>query len=136
MRANFPECPDWFNEGLASLYEQSEDRAGHICGRTNWRLAGLQKAIQAGKLPTFEALCGTTNAQFYNEDRGSNYAQARYLCYYLQEKGLLVKFYHQFVANHKDAPTGYKTLKAVLGETDMAAFQKRWEGYVLGLRFP
>ena len=136
MRANFPECPDWFNEGLASLYEQSEDKAGHIRGRTNWRLAGLQKAIQAGKLPTFEALSGTTTNEFYNEDRGSNYAQARYLCYYLQEKGLLVKFYHQFVANHKDDPTGYKTLKAVLGETDMAAFQKRWEGYVLGLRFP
>jgi len=136
MRANFPECPDWFNEGLASLYEQSEDRAGHICGRTNWRLEGLQKAIRAGKLPSFEALCSTTNEQFYNEDRGSNYAQARYLCYYLQEKGLLVKFYHQFVAGRKDDPTGYKTLKAVLGEADMAAFQKRWEGYVLGLKFP
>jgi len=136
MRANFQECPDWFNEGLASLYEQSEDRAGHIRGRTNWRLEGLQKAIRAGKLPAFEALCGTTSSQFYNEDRGSNYAQARYLCYYLQEKGLLVKYFHQFVAGQKEDPTGYKTLKAVLGEADMAAFQKRWEAYVLGLRFP
>jgi len=136
MRANFPDCPDWFNEGLASLYEQSEDRGGHICGLTNWRLAGLQKSIQGGKLITFEALCSTTTGQFYNEDRGSNYAQARYLCYYLQEKGLLVKYFHQFVANQKDDPAGYKTLKAVLGESDMAAFQKRWEAYVLGLRFP
>ncbi|MCX5682171.1 MAG: C39 family peptidase [Planctomycetota bacterium] len=136
MRANFAECPDWFNEGLASLYEQSEDKGGHIRGRTNWRLEGLQKAIGAGKLPAFEALCGTTNAQFYNEDRGSNYAQARYLCYYLQEKGLLVKYYRQFVAGQKDDPTGYKSLKAVLGEADMAAFQKRWETYVMWLRFP
>ena len=47
-----------------------------------------------------------------------------------------MKFYRDFVANHKDDPTGYKTLKAVLGEQDMAAFQKRWEAYVLGLRFP
>jgi hypothetical protein len=136
MRANFPECPDWFNEGLASLYEQSEDRGGHICGRTNWRLAGLQKSIQEGKLLTFEALCSTTTGRFYNEDRGANYAQARYLCYYLQEKGLLVKYFHRFVAGRKDDPTGYKTLKAVLAESDMAAFQKRWETYVLGLRFP
>ena len=27
------------------------------------------------------------------------YAQARYLCYYLQEKGLLQKYYKEFVAN-------------------------------------
>jgi hypothetical protein len=47
-----------------------------------------------------------------------------------------VKFYHQFADGRKDDPTGYKTLKAVLGEADMAAFQKRWETYVLGLRFP
>jgi hypothetical protein len=53
-----------------------------------------------------------------------------------QEKGLLVKFYRQFAAGQKDDPTGYKTLKAVLGEADMAAFQKRWVTYVSGLRFP
>jgi hypothetical protein len=136
MRANFPECPDWFNEGLASLYEQSEEKGGHIHGRTNWRLAGLQQAIREGKLISFEALTATTTGRFYNADKGSNYAQARYLCYYLQGRGLLVKFYREFVANHKDDPTGYETLKAVLGEQDMAAFQKRWEAYVLGLRFP
>jgi hypothetical protein len=136
MRANFPECPDWFNEGLASLYEQSEDRGGHIRGRTNWRLAGLQQAIRDGNLSSFEGLTATTADQFYNQDRGSNYAQARYLCYYLQERGLLVKFYQEFVAGRKDDPTGYKTLQKVLGEKDMAAFQKRWEAYVLGLRFP
>lgn len=136
MRTNFPECPDWFNEGLASLYEQSEDRTGHIRGRTNWRLEGLQKAIKGGKLASFQALTATNTDEFYNQDKGSNYAQARYLCYYLQEQGLLVKFYHAFVANQKDDPTGYKTLQKTLAETDMAAFQKRWEAYVLKLAFP
>ncbi|MBM4018894.1 MAG: hypothetical protein FJ288_11290 [Planctomycetes bacterium] len=136
MRANFPECPDWFNEGLASLYEQAEDRGGHIRGRTNWRLAGLQQAIRDGRLLSFEALCATTTDQFYNQDKGANYAQARYLCYYLQEKGLLVKFYHDFVAGHKDDPTGYGTLQKVLGEKDMPGFQKRWEAWILKLTFP
>ncbi len=32
-------------------------------------------------------------------------------------------------------PTGYKTLKTVLDEDDMADFQKRWEAYVLKLEF-
>jgi len=30
MRANFPACPAWFNEGLGSLFEQSADREGHL----------------------------------------------------------------------------------------------------------
>jgi len=67
---------------------------------------------------------------------GFRYAQARYLCYYLQEKGLLAKYYHAFRAARAKDPTGYETLKAILEEKDMAAFQKRWEAYVLALTFP
>ena len=135
VRANFPECPAWFNEGLGSLYEQSEEKAGHIHGRTNWRLAGLQEAIAKGKTVSFETLTGQPDDQFYRS-KGPSYAQARYLCYYLQENGLLVKFYHAYVAAQKEDPTGYKTLQKVLGEKDMAAFQKRWEAYVTKLTFP
>jgi hypothetical protein len=134
--ANFPECPAWFNEGLGSLYEQSgSDGDGGIIGLTNWRLAGLQAAIRRGRIPSFKTLLSTTTYEFYEEDPGTNYGQARYLCYYLQEKGLLVKFYKEFHANHEKDPTGYKTLKKVLGEDDMDEFKKEWEEYVLGLRF-
>jgi hypothetical protein len=76
-----------------------------------------------------------SDREFYREDTGTNYAQARYLMYYLQEKGLLRKYYKDFVANVKTDPTGYKTLKQVLAESDMTAFQKRWETFVLGLIF-
>jgi hypothetical protein len=136
MRANFPECPVWLNEGLASLYEQCADRDGHLHGLTNWRLRGLQEAIAAKQVPSFEALTALDEEGFYGADSARNYAQARYLCYYLQEKGLLVKFYHAFVAAHADDPTGYKTLQATLGEKDMAAFQKKWERFVKELTFP
>ena len=136
VAANFPACPTWFNEGLASLYEQSTSRDGHIRGLTNWRLPILQAAIRDGKLLSFEALCATSSEDFYQRDRGGNYAQARYLCYYLQEQGLLVKFYHEFVRRQADDATGYATLQAVLGERDMTGFLRRWEKYVLALRFP
>jgi len=86
-------------------------------------------------VPSFETLTATTEYEFYNEDPGTNYAQARYLCYYLQEKGLLTGFYHKFHADHKKDPTGYETLKTVLGQKDMDAFKKNWERYVLKLRF-
>jgi hypothetical protein len=136
IAANFPDCPPWFNEGLGSLYEQCHDRDGHIHGGTNWRLAGLQEAIRADTVPSFKMLTAMDSDAFYGDDRGTNYSQSRYLCYYLQEHGLLVKFYRRFRAAHAKDPTGYKTLKAVLGESDMDAFKDKWEKYVLKLTFP
>jgi len=135
MAANFTACPSWFNEGLASLYEQSSQREGRMVGLTNWRLAGLQEAIRGQTTVPFATLTGTTPGQFYGQGSGLHYAQARYLCYYLQEKGLLQAFYRRFQREAGRDPTGFATLQAVLGEQDMAAFQERWEAWVLGLRF-
>src|SRR5229473_6274136 len=83
IEANFPACPPWLNEGLGSLYEQSGEVDGHIHGFTNWRLPGLQRAIKAGNVPSFKTLTALDASGFYNEDKGTNYGQARYLCYYL-----------------------------------------------------
>ena len=134
MEANFPACPPWLNEGMGSLYEHVGEENGHIYGYVNWRLPGLQKAIRAGNLPSFEKLMGLDASAFYGDHTGVNYAQSRYLCYYLQEKGLLVKFYKQFYAQQKTDPSGFQTLKSILGESDMVQFQQRWEKFVLGLR--
>ncbi|HZE71973.1 MAG TPA: hypothetical protein VE135_20880 [Pyrinomonadaceae bacterium] len=134
MEANFAACPPWFNEGLGSLYEQCGEVNGHIHGFVNWRLPGLQRAIKAGVVPTFKELTAMSSSAFYGDSRGTNYGQARYLCHYLQEKGLLIKFYQEFVAHQKDDPTGYKTLQNVLGERDMVSFKTKWEQYVLNLK--
>jgi len=181
MAANFPDCPSWFNEGLASLYEQSGEHRGRIWGRTNWRLKGLQEVIQptpkpieqakakpdvtsdakpAAKpgdvperaeaappadppvkrqLPSFKTLCSTSTYEFYSEDPGSNYAQARYLCYYLQQQGLLREYYRQFRRNVRTDPTGYETLKSILeikDEAGMAQFEQAWKAWVMKLRYP
>lgn len=136
MRANFPECPPWLNEGMGSLYEQCHEHKGSIRGLTNWRLAGLQEAIREKRVPSFQTLTSMNETDFYQKDKGTNYAQARYLLYYLQEKGLLVKFYRELTAHVKNDPTGYKTLQKVLGEKDMDRFKQRWEAFVLALEFP
>lgn len=134
VEANFPECPPWLNEGLGSLYEQSGEQGGHIVGYTNWRLPALQRAIRRGGLTSFKTLLALDGRAFYDDDpQGTHYAQARYLCYYLQERGLLTRFYRDFHAARAADPTGFDTLKKVLNETDMDAFQKRWEKFVLGL---
>lgn len=135
VEANFPDCPAWFNEGLGSLFEQSGEEDGHIVGYTNWRLAGLQRAIRQKNVPEFQTLLSTSDRQFYTADRGTNYSQSRYLLFYLQQKGLLVKFYKDFYENRKTDPTGYKTLQKTLDEKNMTEFQKRWEEFVLNLVF-
>lgn len=136
VHANFPAAPGWLNEGLGSLYEQSgEGDDGRIRGLTNWRLAGLQEAIRRGGLTPFKKLTAQSEEEFYDDPRGTNYGQSRYLCYYLQERGLLERFYHEFFAHRREDRTGFDTLRRVLGEPDMVAFQRRWESYVLGLRF-
>ena len=91
IAASFPAVPAWFNEGLASLYEAVREEHGQMWGLPNWRLAGLQRAIRAGKLPSFAMMTGDSDARFYASSTG--YAQARYLCLYLQEKGLLHRYY-------------------------------------------
>jgi len=134
MRASFPLCPAWFNEGLASLYERVVDRDGHLWGLPNWRLAGLQRAIRTGQLPPLSGMMATTQAEFYASPTG--YAEARYLCLYLQEKGLLRRFYAEYRAAHGEDPTGFRTLSRVLGERDMARFQLTFEVWALALREP
>ncbi|MFO0576280.1 MAG: C39 family peptidase [Polyangia bacterium] len=139
MHKNFPAAPAWFNEGLGSLYEQCDERDGRIIGRTNWRLEGLQRAIRAGRLPSFRSLTAASRDDFYSGRRAATgYGQARYLLYYLQEQGLLQTYYRRFHAAQEQDPTGLVTLQKVLGlrdEGELAGFQRRWETWVLGLEF-
>lgn len=135
VEADYPNCPAWLNEGLGSLFEQSAERNGRIVGLTNWRLAGLQRALRSNDVPSFRVLTQMGDG-FYDDHSGRNYAQARYLLYYLQERGLLEQFYRAARdARHED-PTAYEALRRVLGEPDMKRFQQRWREYVLALSFP
>ena len=135
MAANFPACPDWFNEGLASLYEQCDEQGGRIVGLPNWRLPGLQAAIRGKRLGATRALCATTREEFYGVHSGTHYAHARYLCHYLQEQGRLRDYYHAFVAAAAGDPTGWETLRGIVGYDDMERFELDWRRHVMGLRW-
>lgn len=137
MEATFPACPTWLNEGLASLYEHTDLSKGGLQGRVNWRLPRLKTAIARNKTIPFQELFAESQGEFYDDKSvGLHYAMARYLCYYLQEKGLLETFFHAFLARQEEDPTGLQTLQSVLGEKDLPAFQTRWEKEVLALTYP
>ena len=135
IKPDFPSVPSWFNEGLASLYEQcSLGQDDTIKGHENWRLPALQKTIKADKLRPLAELI--EDPKFYAKEHvGTNYAQARYLMMYLQQKDLLQKYYTSFRDNAKDDPTGLAALKKVIGPKALDDFEKEWRAWVLTLRF-
>ena len=132
---DFPTVPSWFNEGLASLYEQSSMGDKTIKGYENWRLPALQAAIKADKLRSFKELAD--DPKFYDPEHvGLNYAQARYLMFYLQQKELLVRYYKTFRDGVADDPTGMKSLEKVMKRRQQdGRLEKEWRAYVLTLRF-
>jgi hypothetical protein len=133
IEPDFPDVPDWFNEGLGSLFEGCTLADNDIRGLTNWRLPALQKAIRAEKLPPLRALI--ENRRFYDEQHvGLNYAQARYLLMYLQEQGKLVDYYRQFRAARAEDATGLKTLGSVIAPQSLEQLERDWRGWVLTLR--
>ena len=75
-----------------------------------------------------------TGSSFYAGRSDLHYAQARYLLYALQQKGLLLAYYQALVANLKSDPTGYAALVQVLGAEDVARFQRRFAADMLSLQ--
>lgn len=132
MHQNWPAAPSWMNEGLASLFEFPFEKDGHLNGRVNWRLPGLKAGLKAKRAPSFKTLVHTTTDEFYANPEGLHYAEARYLCYWLQEQGLLVKFIRRAQELKGEDPSGWKALEEVLG-ADPDSRRKEWEKFVLAL---
>jgi len=134
MGFDFPEVPDWFNEGLASLHEQCRfrDDGSGIDGLLNWRLPQLQQSIQNGKVLPLRELA--RRRDFRTRDVPLNYAMARYLCLFLQERKLLERYYREFRANIKTDPTGEKTLLALFPDYSWSKLDGEYRAWALKLR--
>ena len=135
LAQDFPGVPAWFNEGFASLFEcfsygEDDCMKGHV----NWRLPNLQKAIAEKKTVPLKELMATTTNAFYDDNRGLNYAEARYLCLYLQEKHLLQPFYKEFKAGFEKEKTGVAALEKVCGKK-LAELEAEWLPWVGKLRW-
>jgi hypothetical protein len=131
---DFPRVPAWFNEGLASLHEQCHIRPDEtgIDGLVNWRLDGLQKALAAGRLRTLASLIGGND--FRGAQETVNYAQARYFCLYMQERGVLEEFYHRFRKNHEQDPLGVRTVQAVFPDRSFDELDADFRRWAAGLQ--
>lgn len=135
MAPDFPTVPDWFNEGLASLYEQSSlGPNDSITGLVNWRLPALQRAIRQGELRSTDQMIN--DPDFRADVRvGLNYAHARYVMLYLQERGLLRDFYQRSQQHATEDHQGLESFKQIIAPLTIESFDTQWRRWVLTLKF-
>jgi len=136
VESDFPNAPDWINEGIASLFEHFYFSApGEIHGSKNWRHPRLAQALRSkterneASLPT---LFGLSDQAFRGEREDLNYASARFLCQWLDQKQLLWPFYQRWRDNYENDRSGAQAFAAVVGETPAEA-DSEWTQWVLRL---
>jgi hypothetical protein len=133
MEVDFPKVPTWFNEGLASLFEQSTTADGKIKGLVNWRLPALQEALKDGSALEWKKLTTYSGAAFYGDGSLLRYATARYLCLWLQEKGKLEDFYKKIHDGIDKDESGWEALSAMFdGKVEEA--EKEWREWAKNLK--
>lgn len=114
--ADFPQMPEWFDEGLASLHEEAEFSTDglRLEGRDNWRLRFLHEAEERR---CWKSLSRLISDPFAEPDVAAlDYALARYLCLFLQERGLLPAFYRKCRRGIGADPTGETALLRVFAD--------------------
>jgi hypothetical protein len=117
IRSDFPRAASWFDEGMASLNEKSIYINGTLRGEFSLRIIAIRRAIKENRYTGIKFLMQTGDDEFYGKYTSFYYAQARYLLMYLQEKGLLEKYYRLYRDTHSEDKTGIKQLEEILGKS-------------------
>ena len=133
VEVDFPQAPEWINEGIASLFERPRyPKPGHIKGITNWRLPRLRDAVNdpaERDLTRIDRMLAMSDAEFRGAHEDLHYSMGRYLCQWLDEQKLLWPFYRSWRDNHGEDPTGAKTFAAVVGKAPAEA-QDEWVRWI------
>jgi len=129
------EHPIWLIEGLATLFESS-DQGGKAVPRQNHRLAVLHMAARQGSVMPWKAMMNLSHPQFMSQ-AALAYAESRYILYYLYEKGLLRRFYDEYTlpANFARDRTGIEAMQVVFGKL-IEEVERHWRHWVLKQTVP
>jgi hypothetical protein len=148
MDADFPNAPQWLQEGMATLQEAVEvggeepdvglfespaiddsavtPRRGQAWRPVlNWRAAVLRHARDENRLPSVQQLIRA--ASFRGSNEALDYAHARCFCLFLHQRGVLSRYYSALRERAETDPTGARTLLEVCAVRD-------WESMDLDFR--
>ena len=130
---DFPGIPEWFDEGLATVFEQSEfsEDGLHLVGLANWRQSILTLAVKRNELRPLTDLLSRQEIRLGREE--IDYAHARYFCLYLQKRRLLGPYYRKYRANIEHDPQGIATLRTLLQVESLNEADKDFRRWVISL---
>ncbi len=132
--ADFAQMPEWLDEGLASLHEECEFSADglKLIGLNNWRRAVLCDALEREEL---RSLIDLTEERFATSDRAAvDYAYARYLCLFLQERELLAPLYRKCRSRFNGDPTGIRSLCELFGTQRVSEIDDQFVAWLAELK--
>jgi len=119
--------PIWITEGLATLYESSKVRDGHVIPLPNHRLNLLKRLLARKRTIPWKHLFNYTQANFMSKALIS-YSECRYIMMYLYQRGLLRKWYEQYTQDYATDRSGRLAMEKVFGQPleKIEADWKRW----------
>jgi hypothetical protein len=129
IQHDFPDIPSWFNEGLAALHEKYIYKDGSMIGDFSWRIIALRRAFKENTYTGLKTLMETNDDELYGKRTSFYYAQSRYLLMFLQQKGLLRKYYKTFRETYSKDKTGISQLENISGES-LAKINKEFVDYI------
>ena len=128
--ADFPDIPEWFDEGLASLHEQSHfsDDGLQLIGTTNWRLYYLLQAERNGRLRPVSQLIAYQDIRAGHEE--IDYAHARSFCTSLQSPGIQAGFCRPFRDGQPEDELGLQALTTLLSPQSLAEIDSHFRDWL------
>ena len=118
---DWPDMPDWINEGLGSLYGTAAWQKKGFRFLVNYRLRHLKAAKRAGDLPDLHDLAESGRMQIYGPRAMVWYGLSRYVLLYLDRRGELTKFIRELRAG---APTAGRQRALLTRYVDWGRFLK------------
>jgi len=133
MDARHQRHPIWIVEGFGTMFEQCTIKDGKPVGLVNWRLPIIQRALKQNR---HWALTHFIKHSYrcFSRNTSLAYAHARYIFFWLQQKGLLKRFYEEYTKTYKDDNTGLKAFGSVVGKS-AAEVENEWREFVLSLKY-
>lgn len=145
------DAPQWFDEGLGDFFgpsrhippKKGERGPGRLELRPNpWRLRTIQQAIGAGRVRPWRQLMLMSQAELYDPQwAGIHYAQSWSIIYFLVrgnaapglEAGPHFKLLQEYFKALRRGDGQETAFATAFKDVDLAAIEKEWREFVLGL---
>jgi RNase P/RNase MRP subunit p29 len=123
--------PIWLVEGLGSLFESARVVDDALVPRHGARLSTIKAAVRRDQALPWRRIMQLSHASFM-EVADLAYAQSRYMCFYMWEKGLLKRFYDEYTqtSSFQGDRTALESFEIAFGRP-IDEVERDWKAWVL-----